>query len=364
MNKKPLRFAAILLSIVIFTAIFAACGDSVSVLQCDSIEITEGVYRYWYKQQKEFYLSSYGDLVDSHEFWQSKMPNTDKTYAEFIDERIRTQIEYYLAGNVIFEQLDLTLSKTVRDGIAEEINDGINAFGSRSKYDAYLEERYGIDSATLKDIKIMEQKFYAVYTYLYDKDNGIDKATDAEIERFYNDNFARIKYYMVLKKYDYVYDKNGNRVTDKSGKFEMEELDAAGQAENKAHAEEVAAALKDGKNIDEYMKKYYPDLYKNYPNGYYVLENQTYGALFTATIINAAFSLEIGDSKLVENEDAYFVVYRDTLPEKAYLGSDKAQFSDIASDAVEVKFTERFEKVIANFVKDQALIESFSVATL
>ena len=169
---------------------------------------------------------------------------------------------------------------------------------------------------------------------------------------------------MVLKKYDYVYDKDGKRVSDSSGQFEMELLDEKGQQENKAHAEEAYQKILDGESIDEYNKKYYADLVSKFPNGYYVLENETYGALFTSTVINATFSLDIGEIALCENDDAYFIIQRLNLPEKAYSGSDKSQFSDIASDAVEAKFIAKFKGVIDTASLNEEIADQYSVTAL
>ena len=365
MKLKMIRAIAIALSLVMLLPLCISCGEENStVMQGDGIKINEEAYEYWYIQLKDYYIDSFSDLVDEIPFWNSKMPESDVTYGAFIDEKIRTQIKYYLAGIILFERYDLSLSETVVSNIDRDIDDGINAFGSRSKYDAYLEERYGVNSRSLRKIKIMEQKFYAVYTHLYDSKNGIEKATDSEIEAFYNDNFARIKYYMVLKKFDYVYDDKGNRVIDSNNRYEMTELDEKGQLENKQHAEEVLAKVKEGENIDTYIKKYYSDLAKLYPNGYYVLENDKYGAMFTPTLIRAAFSLDVSGVTICENEDAYFVVQRLSLPDKAYLGVDKDQFGSISSDAVEKKFIDKFNTVIDEIEIDDEVFAKYSVITV
>lgn len=364
MIRKILRPLALIL---VFTAIFpllVGCGENnQSVLSYDGIKIDQTAYEYWYIQLKDYYVDSYSDIVDEIPLWNSKMPDSDVTYGEYIDTKIRTQIEYYLAGNILFEQYDLDLSDTVIQNIDTDIDDGINSFGSRAEYDAYLEARYGVNSRELRKIKIMEQKFLAVYTHLYDPENGIEKASDSEIADFYTNNYVRIKYYMVLKNYDYVYDKDGNRVVENNA-YKTVELDEAGKLENQKQATEVYEAIKNGKNIDEYLKKDFGDLAKKFPNGYYVLNNDNYVAAFTSTIIKPAFELEINEVALCENEDAYFIVQRLGLIDKAYLGSDKAQFESIGSDAVEKKFIEKFEEIMKTIERNNDLINQYSVITV
>jgi len=364
---RKLLFSAIapLLAVILLLGVFAGCSKSNEiVLSCEGVDINEEAYHYWFIQLKQYYISSFSDIVDSKEFWESEVPGLEITYGEFIDDKIKTQINFYLAGNVFFERYDLSLNDSAVASIDEEINDGINAFGSRAKYDAYLEDRYGVDSRALRKIKLMEQKFYAVYQYLYNEKTGIETATKTEIENFYLERFARIKYFMVLKKYAYVYDDKGNRVTDTSGQFKMEALDEKGVLDQQLLANEAYQKILSGESIDSFNKKYYADLEKKYPNGYYLIENETYAALFTATVVNATFGMKIGDTVLCENDDAYFIITRLPLIDKAYEGSDSSQFSDIAKDAVEAKFIKKFNEVIETITVNEDIVDSYSVVTV
>ena len=364
MIRKFTKPIALILICITVLPLCASCGgQNQTVLSYDGIEIDQTAYEYWYIQLKDYYVDSYADIVDEIPFWNSTMPETDATYAEYIDTKIRTQIEYYLAGNILFDHYNLKLSETVINSIDTDIDDGINAFGSRAEYDAYLESRYNVNSRELRKIKLMEQKFLAVYNYLYDPTTGIEKATDTEIADFYTNNYVRIKYYMVLKNYDYIYDNNGNRVVENNA-YKTVELDEAGKLENKQHAQDVFEAVKNGENIDEYIKKYFGDLATKFPNGYYVLNNDTYVAAFTSTIIGPAFELEINEVTLCENEDAYFVVQRFGLIDNAYLGSDKSQFDSISSDAVEKKFIEKFEGIMETIERNTELVNNYSVTTV
>ena len=197
----------LLVSLVLSIGLFSSCGsDEIPVLSVRGVECTEDMYRYWYMKLKDYYVSNYG-ITDSKEYWSSQVTNTDYTYADFVDNKIKTQIDYYLAGNVFFEQyrLDNKLKdtwETIKQGIDEEIDDGVNSFGSRAEYDSYLDQKYGIDSSIYRRIKLMEQKFYLAYDYLYNSESGIERATEMEIDAYYTARYARIKYYMVLKNFE------------------------------------------------------------------------------------------------------------------------------------------------------------------
>ncbi len=363
--KKATALVALILLFTSLTAIFSSCGNSNTAISCEGTELEESIYSYWYAKIKQDYIDSYSDIVDTDEFWLSEFEEQNRTYGEYIDEKIRERISYYLVGNLLFKKYSLKLDSKTIASIDEEINDAINAFGSRSEYDSYLKKKYGIDSENLRKAKLMEQKFYFLYDYLYNSETGVELASASEIDEFYNTSYARIKYYMVRKNYDYQYDKDGNRVTDSTGNYVLVELSEEEQAKNKDKANEYYENVKNGSvNIDTYIKADYSDLYKSYPNGYYVLKTEYYGYLFTATIINAAFELEVGETVLVENEDAFFIVSRYDLPDKAYEGTESGQFTLLASYASGEKFEAKFGEYIKLIEENTEITSKYSVLTV
>lgn len=364
------RSVALLILVLILLTACTSCQEGVTAMECDGVTVDEETYRYWYQQLKKYYMDSYSDLIDDEEFWRSEIPEYDMTYGDFIDTKIRNQINYYLAGNSIFDELNLksvqnSVWKTVVTAVDEEIDDGINAFGSRSAYDKYLDGKYGIDSSKLRSIKLMEQKFYVAYDYLYNSKTGTDKATDSEIAEYYVNNYARIKYYMVLKNFEYRVDGSGNRVVDKNGNYIQDALTDAEKAEKKAYAEAAFESIKNGeKTIDSYVKADFADLLKAYPNGYYLLSNEQYGYLFTTTIVKETFKMSVGDTVICENDDAFFIVQRLELIDNAYKGADASQFADIGSYASNSKFEKRFGEVIERISFDNAITEKYSVISV
>ena len=157
---KKITAVILLLSLILSVSALVSCsGNETGVLSVEGVECTEDMYRYWYIQLKDYYVSNYG-ITDSKEFWLTQVANADYNYAAFVDNKIRTQIDYYLAGNVLFQQyrLDTKLKdtwNTIKNGIDEEIDDGVNSFGSRAEYDDYLEKKYGIDSSIYRRVKQM-----------------------------------------------------------------------------------------------------------------------------------------------------------------------------------------------------------------
>ncbi len=369
-NKTLISVISFFLLLTLLLVAVPSCSSSdKTALSSGSTTVTEGVYRYWYIKLKAYYVDSYSDVVDSQEFWQTEAPNLGITYAEFIDDKIETQIHYYLAGNRLFAENDLSTAlksewTQVKASIDEEINDAITSLGSRSKYDEYLDKKYGIDTDTYRKARLMEQKFYLSYDYFFNSVTGIELATEAEIDAFYLESYALIKYYMILKNYAYRLDASGNRVMDSGGNYIQDELSEEEKAAQVVRAASLYESIKNGESIDTYIKADYPDLVSSAPNGFYVLKNEYYGYLFTSTIINAAFDMKIGDTVLAENEDAYFIIQRYSLPEKAYQGSDMSQFDEIGDYAVNDKFEAKFAPYIEAIVRVDEICDKYSVTTV
>ena len=366
---KRLIVILLLLSLLLSASLLSSCGEKeMAVLSVDGVECTEDMYRYWYIQLKDYYVSNYG-ITDSVDYWRTKVTNADYTYADFVDNKIRTQIDYYMAGNVLFEELKLATKmkdawNTIKDGIEQEIDDGVNAFGSRAEYDKYLESKYGIDSSVYRCVKQMERRFYMAYDYLYNSESGVERASDAEINKYYTEKYARIKYYMVLKNFEYRLDSDGNRVMNSEGSFIQDPLTEKEKAEKVTYANQAYQAILNGEDIDTFIKKDYADMLKEAPNGYYLAKSEYYGRLFTNTILDATFGMKIGDTVLCENEDAFFVVQRLSLPDKGYQGVDEDQLTNIGEFAVNEKFEAKFAPIIGKIEKKTTVCDQYTVISL
>ena len=104
---KKITAVALLMALALSVLVLSSCGkNETAVLSVNGVECTEDMYRYWYMHLKDYYVSNYG-IADSKGFWDTQVPNADYTYADFVDNKISTQINYYLAGNVLFERYEL-----------------------------------------------------------------------------------------------------------------------------------------------------------------------------------------------------------------------------------------------------------------
>lgn len=358
------KISPIFLSLVLLFS-FASCGaTSETALSCRTATVDEDTYRYWFIKLKAYFVSGYSDITDTEAGWATQVSGQDKTYGEYVNGMIRDRIDHYLAGLVLYDQYGLALPQATEEKIDQEIDDAVQAYGSRSTYDSALMDRYGIDSRTLRKIRIIEEKFYYAYTTLFGE-NGKFAATSDEIDAFYRENYVRIKYYIVRKKQDYQYDSKGNKILSADGSYLLRDLNEEEREERVKKANDAHTKILSGeKKIEDYIKEEYPELEQGYPNGFYLLKNETYMQLFGATLINAAFLLPVGEIGFCENEDAFFVIQRYSLPDKGYSGSDKSQFGDIADNASAKKASAVFEEIIQEIHDQTTITEKYTVQTV
>ena len=351
--KKYIRVTAILLAAVMLCgilALFTACSNkSDVVLELDGHKITEGMYSYWMHNWKEYYLTYYSDVEDTDEYW-SAINDTGVTNEEYLSEQIRTRINFYLVGMVLFDELGLKLSREVKDTVKSNINDQIAHAGSRSAYAKELEIKYGISIGEMKEVFTAESKYTAVLEYLYDETTGRETASADELEAYYQTYYSRIKYVMFLKNVKYVYNDDGTRKTDSTGRYLTEKLTEEEKQQVAQKAEDVYKEALGGANMNDLMKKFMEEFgfdISAVPNGFYISADDY--VTHSATVTAAALEMKVDEIRLCENDDCYYIVKKYDLPEKGYASStDSNQFKNFVSYVNNQKLAEKFSGIAKN----------------
>ncbi len=365
MKQKMTKLTVLLLCILTLLPLSAcSSGGGDPVMEYKGYTITEGMYRYWLKEWKDYYVSNYEDIEDTDAFWAEKN-ESGVTNEAYITTNIQTRIRYYLIGQALFDQYKLELSEAAEEKIESDLADQIEHFGSKSEYNAHLKEEYGINLSVLKKIYTYEEKYTQVYEYLYST-GGKLTASAEELDTYYHSYYARVKYIMFLKKTKYVLDEEGKRVTDINGYYKMEDLTAEEQKEVKKTVDEVHAAVKGGKDISEFFDKHMGQFglkAEAYPNGFYITPDEY--AQHTAEVTNAAMDMNVGEVRLVENDGCYFVVQKFDLIDKAYATDvDKDQFTYLVSYCNSEKFTKHFEELSKSVEIDQEILDRYQLKDL
>lgn len=358
MNVK--QSIAVLLCILTLFPLLAACsaGGDV-VMEYKGYTVTEGMYLYWMKEWKDYYVTNYSDIQDTDAFW-NEMSDAGVTNEEYISTNIKSRIRYYLIGQALFDQYNLKLSDETQAGIKADIDAQIEYYGSKSEYNAHLKEEYGINISVLEKIYTFEEKYKQVYDYLYSTAGKLTASAD-EVDDYYQNYYVRVKYVMFMKNTKYVLDEAGKRVTDQNGNFKMEELTDEEKIAVKKDAESVFENVKGGGNIADHFEKYMSQFgfeEESYPNGFYITADEY--AQHTAEVTNAAFDMKVGEVRLVENDACYFVVQKFDLVPQAYMSNiDKDQFTYLVSYCNSKKFAEHFEELSKDIVIKNDVIAKF-----
>lgn len=333
--------------------------------------LTEGMYRYWMISWKEYYIKNYADVEDTPEYW-SAMASDELTNEEYLTANIHTRILFYYAAQPLFDELGL--KKSLYTGaVRENIDAMIAAYGSKAECNKALNEKYGINLSELEQVYTFEERYTAVYSYLFGS-SGIDSATPSEIDEYYHNYYARVKYVLFLKNQKYRIDDDGKRVTDAMGYYILDDL----TDEEKAEIESLAAQIRDDLTagaehegfadpmdyyVNEYMEQYFEDVLSAYPNGFYITADEY--ALHTVTVTEAAMEMEIGEISLVENEDCFFIIKKYDLPDKGYASEiDSAQFTNLTSYASSEKFVKYFSSLTENLRISEEITEKYRLSEI
>ncbi len=337
--------AWLLLAVTLLT-LFVGCssGSTEKAMEYNGYKVTEGMYRYWMKQWKNDYVTNYTDVEDTELFWTSENA-AGGTNEDYISGVIKNRIRYYLVAQSLFDEYGLTLSDEAKEQIRSDLDAQIEYYGSRSAYNDYLKEAYGMDVKGLEEVYTFEARYSQLYSYLYST-SGKFTATADELDEYYHNYYSRVKYVMFFKAVRFAYDEDGNRITDSSGYYTYEELTEEEKAEVTATANEVFEKVKGGASIDDYYKQYMGEFQNvdKYPNGFYITADEY--TLHTAEVTEAALEMEVGEVRLVENDFCYFVVQKFDLIDKAYTtATDKDQFTYLVSYCNSEKFAKQFEEL-------------------
>ncbi len=364
--KKLIKITAFILLFASLMAFVPSCASKgEKTLTYKKYTITEGMYSYWMKNWKDYYLNHYSDVKDTPEYWNA-VNDSGMTNGEYIETQIKLRIDYYLIGLALFDELGLKLSDEAKKSINDDLNSQIGYYGSRAEYKNALKADYGITLDEMKAVFTAEEKYLAVYDYLYNDIKGKETATEAEIEDYYQTYYARVKYVMFLKNIKYVYNDDGTRKTDANGMYLTEKLTDDEKETVTAEAQDVLKKAQDGANMNELMEKYMEEFgysVADTPNGFFISADD-YSA-HSATVTSAALEMKEGEVKMVENDDCYYVIKKLDLPEKAYTTTtDSGQFEKLVSYVNSQKFAKKFSELAKEIEYNDEIIKKYVFAEL
>lgn len=314
-NKNLRRVIAGVLAVIMTLALLTGCGSTTSAMTFGQVKITSNMFVYWMSKYKAMYLySMFGTTTDNPQYWTSKMTDT-VTVGDYLGAMAASQIMQNAILLGLFDEYKLTVSDEKMNEIDQAMDTKITQAGSKSALNSALSP-YGVNADMLKDIYITEAKISAVQDYLYGE-NGIDKATDAEVAQYFENNYYRMKHILIRTDVKYEKDADGNPIVNDDGTayktIELTEAEKAAQLELAADLEKRIAA---GEDYDKLVAEYSEDTgMGHFEDGYYITSSCTF---LPSEITSAVMKMKVGETKTVESSYGISIVKRYDLKPDAY----------------------------------------------
>jgi hypothetical protein len=369
-NKNTLRQLTVFCLVVcMLTSVFAfvGCGKKAAVFTLDGEVVEEDVYKYWLAKYKNYYISQVSEIGDNKESFE-KLTENGKTVGEMIEEEAQNYAKAMLCSLKLFEKYDLTLSGAESAMIDAMIEDNILYLGGsdRSAFNRMLIDTYGFSIDRLRDILVIEQKVDKVTKYLIEG-GGIGYGAD-ELERFFMDNYYRVKIVFINTTAKIKTDANGNVQTDVLGKPITEELTEEEKLAKKTLAEDVFAKAQSGSDFDALVADYSEfDNKDSYLNGYYITTydfNNLLEAGMPKQLLLDSNSAKVGDIMMISEESSGYYIAKKEAPESGAYKSDHkdaAQLGNIVSNLLQTKYDELVDTYWDRIKTNNTLLESISI---
>lgn len=347
-------FSSILVVLVI-AGMLTSCGTGETVMTFGDSRITENQFRYWLSSYKGIYLNTYTDMQDTAAHYRSKLDN-GMTVEEYLFQSTIDNISMTLVCTELFRQAGLTVPEAVEEAVDEYINDLLTNYagGNKNTLNAALAQ-YGVNMKMLREICIMQEINKLMFAYTYGE-NGVNTVTEADRQQYYEENYCRVRQIYVNNSYAYELDEEGYHKTDENGNYIIIEMPEEEKAKKDAVVSDIENAINSGEDFEDIYSAYSEDQF--YPNGYYLTRTIDY----IPAVVNAAYTLEIGEITRVDSEFGTHFLMRLPLDEGAYNNTANGDFFAEFELALKEKlFMEYIESYLPEVVVNEEIVSGYSV---
>ena len=337
---------------------FTACNTNDNyIMSYKGTGAPESLYSYWVSTYKSNFLYYYNDGIDSNEFWDTLISD-EETYEEYVTDWIDTEMKYRTVALWLFDEYKLTVPEETISEIDADIAEKLEYAGSREEINNDL-AKMGMNLDMLREVYIANAKYDILYEYLYGT-GGINAPTPKEKAAYYNKNYYCLKYITIYSGAILKTDESGNYVYDDSGQIELETLSEEEKAKKQEIIDKIVEGVESGGDFDEYISEFSEVDYSDYPNGFFVSENDY--SRFGSDIVKAAKELNIGEVRTVSDENVTYIIKKFELPSYTSLDeNDLAQLEDMEEYIVRQKQTAEFETYAKDVVINQELKDKYSI---
>lgn len=336
----------------------SACTVSSPVyMSSGKYEITESMYEYWLSYYKtRFYgsFSSYGIFNGEYDgsVWDER-PDGGESFGEQVSAYVDRIVKEMIVCAKIYDESGLSAEKDTKkllsDTVDQFIDEAVKAAGSRPELNSIL-SAYGMNVNGLRRVYEYEAKALIV-SDRYFGEGGEYEPTDDEKERYYLENYHRVKHILINDTFKYVLDDNGEPVMDiYTGKYKREDLTEEEKAEKKALAQSLLERAVNGEDFEALIAEYNEDSgMETFPEGYFVKAD----SMLDTKYLTAALTLPEGGVSLEETTYGLMIIKK--YPPVPGIWRDEtysAFFTELTSYVTDVKkqeiFGKRFPEITVN----------------
>ncbi len=350
------KIVSLILAAVLLFA-FASCGEEEFAIKYKDTSMSKAEYSYWFSTLKTQMVSSYNNGIDSDEFWDMETED-GLSYEEILTDSINTQISSILVSCALFDEYGLELDEETINNIDADLADKEDHIGNRVEMNAEL-ARLGLNVDVLREVYLNSAKVAAVREYLYGK-GGEETPSDEEIEAYFAENYCAVKMIIVYTGIEIATDEEGNYLYDEEGEIKTVELDDEQKAVKAELVDTIMSAIEAGADIDECIAEFSEVDYSEYPNGFFMTKNDS--ASYGSDVVDAAWNMEIGEVKSVNDDVMTFILYRDALPEYGKLNStEKTLVSNMESNMINERINAKYEPLIKEVEENEEILSDFDI---
>jgi len=356
--KKIISF---ILASLMMIVLLSSCANTSYIATIDNEKLPVGPYAFYAYYTRDNYqtnLSYYGVTDFTSALTEQADSTGTKLYAYIINETKNSYLQHILTERK-FDEYGLTLTDQQKEAVD-------------TAYKETWEDGYGIEKLTeiLKTLELTSSEFKEMISITYKNsqltdylfgEGGTYEVTEEELKNNYQQNYERFRYIAVSK-----VDSDGNNLT-------TDEL-----ISKKAAVDQAYQRALDGEDfgnlIAEYSEDYLTisDDLTDDQKTYYEQQNQQaredglvtdtngifnyeyyyyYQYSLDSSIVNAVFSMDVGDVQLIELSTSFWLIQKCDKNEKDdYFESKRSLiYSSIVSPILEELYTEWGNELLITF---------------
>lgn len=397
-----------MLCLLMLAFCLASCARSENVLMSIGDQaMTLNTYELLLSRMKGT-LELSGYPTDEDSFWDQIISTKGETYDDYFCSSVLDEAKKMLVQLYLYEEVyGLTLPQKQLAAVDEFISDvlTLNFDGSTSDFNRYL-SNFGVNLEILRENYMTEEKIDHLGTYI----SSI--TSDAAREQYYNENYACFRQILLpLYEYRYVTDANGDTVyyyetsdkiyydvtaatqkdaqgntikdengdivrytedgriaynttkgvkrgldEDNDGYVDYTELDDDMKTIVTDRANKLSTLIANGdfEVFEQYGEQWSSDeVWRAYPDGIYVNLNQGYQINYMDDIQAALANMKVGDTALVQSENAYHFIMKYELAEQGYNNKANADWfgafeDEVVESILDAICAEHLDKVVVD----------------